>query len=231
LNGLELTNFRALTFDCYGTLIDWESGILAALAPVRNRSELECSDDEVLEEYGRLESGAQKGRYRRYREVLCDVTRGMAGFLEVGPGQYDENALAESIADWKPFPDTVEALRRLKESFKLAIVSNIDDDLFLFSAGQLAVEFDHVITAEQVRSYKPSHDNFIRAIERIGLPREQILHVAQSLYHDIAPANELGLANVWVNRRQDRPGFGATHPADARPTLEVPDLAALARLV
>jgi 2-haloacid dehalogenase len=125
----------------------------------------------------------------------------------------------------------VEALKYLKERYKLAVISNIDDDLFAHSARHLGVPFDWVITAEQVESYKPSLNNFEKAIEIIGAPRGEILHVAQSLYHDIAPAKELGLANVWVNRRHNLKGYGATYPADAVPDLEVPDLATLAMKV
>ena len=160
--------------------------------------------------------------------LLREVMRNIAGHFQVTLDEYDEDTLATSIMYWKPFPDTVESLRYLKEHYKLAVISNIDDDLFAHSARHLSVPFDWVITAEQVESYKPSLNNFERAIERIGLPPEKILHVAQSLYHDIVPANELGLTNVWVNRRHNRKGHGATFPAHAEPTLEVPDLATLA---
>jgi 2-haloacid dehalogenase len=227
---LDITRFEALTFDCYGTLIDWESGILDALAPLRRESAREVADDRLLERYALAESRAQTGGYKRYRDVLAEVTRDVAAFLGVEAAA-TEGMLADSIANWKPFPDTVAALTRLNERFRLSIISNIDDDLFTLSAKWLEVAFEHVVTAEQVGSYKPSHNNFLRAIDRIGLPKQKILHVAQSLYHDIVPANELGLKNVWVNRRGNRPGHGATRPATATPTLEVPDLASLASLI
>jgi 2-haloacid dehalogenase len=227
----ELTRYKALTFDCYGTLIDWESGILQALAPLRRAAERQFSDNDVLERYARAESRVQAREYKRYRAVLKEVALEMAEFLKVGPGPRDDNAIADSIGTWEPFPDTVDALGTLGNHYRLAIVSNIDDELFELSAKHLEVPFDFVITSEQVGSYKPSHNNFNRAVERTGLPKDRILHVAQSLYHDIKPASEIGLATVWVNRRKGRAGSGATHPAEATPTLEVPDLATLARLV
>lgn len=225
---LDLKKFEVLTFDCYGTLIDWETGILNALARFRKEAHLPESDEDLLELYALFESAAQQGEYRTYREILREVMRNIAGHFQVTLDKYDEDTLATSIMYWKPFPDTVESLRYLKEHYKLAVISNIDDDLFAHSARHLSVPFDRVITAERVESYKPSLNNFVRAIELIGLPPEKILHVAQSLFHDIVPANELGLANVWVNRRHDRYGHGATFPAHAEPTMEVPDLATLA---
>jgi 2-haloacid dehalogenase len=226
----DLKKFKVLTFDCYGTLIDWESGILEALEQLRSKSERMLSDEQILEQYALVESNGQAGVYKRYREVLRNVATEMASFLGVDVDPQENDMLANSIEHWMPFPDTIDALRHLKTRFQLAIVSNIDDDLFAHSARHLEVPFDLVVTAEQVQSYKPSHNNFLRAIERIGVPRDEILHVAQSLYHDIKPANELGLANVWINRRGDKHGFGATQPAEATPSLEVPDLATLAAL-
>jgi 2-haloacid dehalogenase len=228
---VEFKSFKVLTFDCYGTLIDWESGILDALRPLRSVSDRALTDETVLEKYAAIESRVQAGEYQLYKEVLGNVFCEMAGFLEVPQGSYDESTLVSSIQHWNPFPDTVDALRLLKKRFELAILSNIDDDLFAHSARKLEVPFDHVITAEQARSYKPSYNNFKMAIDRIGRDKSEILHVAQSLFHDIKPANELGFANVWVNRRGGKPGAGATYPADAIPGLEVPDLISLARLV
>lgn len=228
---MELKSFTVITFDCYGTLIDWESGILEALQPLRTLSGRTIADDGILEQYARIESRVQAGEYRSYREVLGIVLGEMAEFLGLNPGSYEENALSKSIERWKPFPDTVDALRRLKKRFELAIVSNIDDNLFAHSARWLEVPFDHVITAEQTKSYKPSLYNFLFAIDRIGRDKNEILHVAQSLFHDIKPANELGIANVWVNRRKGKQGAGATFPVDTKPGLEVPDLISLARAV
>jgi 2-haloacid dehalogenase len=225
---LDLTKFKALTFDCYGTLIDWESGILETLSPFRAEAQRKPTDEEILEFYAQAESKEQAGGYKPYRDVLANVMKAVASYLGIEIDEHETGLLSRSIAYWKPFPDTVESLERLARRYRLVIVSNIDDDLFRFSAAHLQVPFDDVVTAEQVGAYKPSHKNFHTAIERIGLPKEEILHVAQSLFHDIKPANELGIANVWVNRRRGREGFGATHPADATPTMEVPDLATLA---
>jgi len=149
----------------------------------------------------------------------------VAGFT---PSEAELATFSQSVKDWPAFPDSARALGALKTKYQLAIISNIDDDLFAYSAQRLQVPFDWVITARQARSYKPSLNNFRVAFERMGVPQNRILHVAQSLFHDIAPAKALGLATVWVNRRHDKAGFGATPPAEARPDLEVPDLQTLA---
>jgi 2-haloacid dehalogenase len=131
------------------------------------------------------------------------------------------------LRDWQPFPDTVEALQTLKERYKLAIISNVDDGLFALTACHLQVEFDWIITAEQAGTYKPSPNNFALALERIGMAPEKVVHVAESLFHDHVPAKKLGLSTVWVHRRANKGGFGATPPANAEPDLEVPDLKSL----
>jgi 2-haloacid dehalogenase len=225
---LDLRNFDVITFDCYGTLIDWESGILAALAPLREVAAATVEDDALLKSYALLESALQEGEYQRYRDVLRGVMRGLATRYSVPESSVNLEALAESIPAWQPFPDTVEALQRLRSHYKIGIISNIDVDLFAGTARHLNAEIDHLVTAEQVGSYKPSHQNFQAALELIGLPKERLLHAAQSRFHDIAPARELGIANVWVNRRSGRGGAGATAPSAARPDLEVPDLKTLA---
>ncbi|MCI0355676.1 MAG: haloacid dehalogenase type II [Acidobacteria bacterium] len=224
---LDFARFQALTFDCYGTLINWETGILDVLRPLLAAHGKQPSDAEILDLYAELEPEVQSREYLRYREVLRRVVHGFGlrlGF-QVSPAEAD--SLPDSLKDWEPFADTVPALRRLKQRYKLAVISNIDDDLFALTAKHLEVNFDHVITAQQCRSYKPSLNNFRRAMARMDLRPERILHVAQSLFHDVAPARSLGLASVWVNRR----GLSATRPADARPDLEVPDLKTLADLV
>lgn len=225
-----LDQYSHLMFDCYGTLIDWERGILAAIRPVLARHGVEQSDDAILELFGELEAAAEAATYERYSAVL---TTTLAGFAErlgftLEPGEAD--ALARSVPDWPPFPDTVEALAALGRHYRLVILSNIDDALFAASARHLKADFADVITAQQVGSYKPNPNNFRYALEKLGVPAGEILHVAQSLFHDIVPAKEVGLATVWVNRRHDRPGSGATPPAEALPDLEVPSLATLADL-
>lgn len=227
----DLDQYTHLMFDCYGTLIDWERGILAALRPVLARHGVERSDDQLLELYGELEAAAEAATYQRYSVVLTTVLAGIADRLgfTLEPGA--EDALARSVADWPPFPDTVAGLAILARHYKLVILSNIDDELFARSARHLKTDFADVITAQQVGSYKPNPNNFRYALQKLGVPSGDILHVAQSLFHDIVPAKEVGLAAVWVNRRHDRPGFGATPPANARPDREVPDLRTLAAQV
>ena len=228
---LDFRKFKVLTFDCYGTLIDWESGILRAVRNVLKNHQLELDDQSILEAYARAEAKIEAGAYEPYKRVLRRVMAAMSAELLVEPSEEERDALARSVRDWKPFSDTVDALKRLKERYSLAIISNIDDDLFQYSAEYLEVPFDWVITAQQAESYKPSHNNFQMAFGRMGFPKEEILHVAQSIYHDIVPARQLGVSTVWVNRRATRDGWGATPPADGRPDLEVPDLESLAEMI
>lgn len=227
----DFDRFTYLTFDCYGTLIDWERGILAALRPVLDRHGMTIADDAALALYGELESAAERGPYRPYRAVLAAVMDGFGERLGFAPTDAERAALAASVGDWPPFEDSVAALRALAGRFRLVILSNIDDDLFALSTRHLAVPFAAVVTAQQVGAYKPDPRNFRALLARLDTAPDRVLHVAQSLFHDIAPAHALGLTTVWVNRRHDRPGSGATPPATARPDLEVPDLRTLARLV
>lgn len=235
---LDPSRYQVLTFDCYGTLIDWERGILDALHSLIARHGLEPpEDDELLALYAELEPAAQAGDYRPYREVLADVTRGFAEALDLRLAPGEEGALADSIADWPAFRDTPKALARLAERYDLAILSNIDRDLFEHTrprlVGDFGFDFAAVITAEDTRSYKPAIGHFWRAIEALGVPGARILHVAQSLYHDVVPAQSMGISTVWVNRRHGREGGGATPfieaAQDVEPDLEVPDLRTLAR--
>ncbi len=228
---LDFRRFEVITFDCYGTLIDWETGILNALRPLRDGAQLRASDNEMLEAYGLLESALEAGEYTRYRDVLRGVMRGLAQRFAAKADKVDFEALANSLGQWPAFPDTVDSLRRLKKHYKLAILSNTDDELFAQTARVLQVPFDFVITAEQVGAYKPSHRNFVHAHRIIGVPKEKWLHAAQSRFHDIAPARALGIANVWVNRRHDKDGEGATALSSAEPDLTVADLKTLADLV
>ena len=221
---LDFKPFSALTFDCYGTLIDWETGMLGALRPLAAAHAKEISDTQMLALYGELESEVEEERYRKYRDVLREVVRRMGARLGFDATEAEMDSLPDSLKRWPPFPDTVAALRRLKSRYKLAIISNTDDALFAETAKLLQVPFDQVITAEQAGAYKPSHKNFQMAIERLKLPKEKILHVGQSRHHDIAPARELGLKCVLVTRR----GRGAVVANAAQPDLEVPDLKSLA---
>jgi 2-haloacid dehalogenase len=225
---LPFEDFAVLTFDCYGTLIDWETGIWDALRPIFSARQLTPSPQRTLELYGDLESAAERGEYREYRSVLRTVLEGLCARLGFTPTTEELAGFSNSVRNWPAFPDSALALQSLQKKYRLAIISNIDDDLFAFSAQRLRVKFDWVITAQQAKSYKPSLNNFRVAFDRIGLPQNKILHVAQSLFHDIAPANALGLSTVWVNRRQNKEGAGATPAAHARPDLVIPDLRSLA---
>ncbi|MDZ7960084.1 MAG: haloacid dehalogenase type II [Aulosira sp. DedQUE10] len=227
---INFDQYKVLTFDCYGTLIDWESGILAALKPILSTHRHHLDDEQILQLFAEFEAEIQKGEYITYKEVLRKVVQRFGEQFGFEPSDEELYALSASIKHWLPFPDTIEALKSLKKQFKLAIISNVDDNLFAYSAQHLAVEFDWIITAEQVKSYKPSLNNFRAAIEKIGLPIEQILHVACSVYHDIVPAKSLGISTVWVNRRASKAGVGANLPVVAKPDLEVPNLQTLAAL-
>ena len=227
---LDFTRFHILTFDCYGTLIDWESGIFGALRPILAAHKKTLSDSALLKLYSELEATAEGREFRPYREILQSVVYGFGKRLEFTPSPAELASLPDSLATWQPFPDTVAALRKLKSRYQLAIISNVDDDLFANTAKKLEVKFDHVITAQQARAYKPSLKIFKLAQERTGILPEQWLHVAQSVYHDVVPAKSLGITTVWVNRASSRPGAGASKSASANPDLEVPDLQALAEL-
>ncbi len=227
---LDFTRFKILSFDCYGTMIDWETGIFSALRPILVAHGKKITDSAVLELYSELEAFAEQGEYLSYRDVLQSVVRGFGKRLEFSPTADEVQSLPDSVANWRPFPDTVEALRKLKKRFQLAVISNIDDDLFAATAPKLGVVFDHVITAQQARCYKPGMKVFERAEKQIGLPREQWLHVGQSIYHDVIPARSLGIASVWVNRASPRAGVGAVVAAKGHPDVEVQDLRTLATL-
>jgi 2-haloacid dehalogenase len=228
---LDFDRFEIVTFDCYGTLIDWEAGILAAMRPVLENHAVTADDDKILEQFARAEAKQEQDEYHSYELVLRMVAAELSLRLGFDATPDEVMSLPRSIGRWKPFPDTVAALRKLKSRYKLAIISNIDDRLFEATARALEVPFDWVITAQQVGAYKPSARVFECALEQFGIDRKKILHVAQSLYHDIVPAKSLGIATVWVNRRKGRKGSGATHPAVEQPDVEVTDLASLVRLI
>ncbi len=230
---LDFSGFDVLTFDCYGTLIDWETGILAALRAILEPHGIDIRDADdasLLERYARHEAAIEAGPYQRYRAVLEQACAGVCAELGVEPTADELAGFAGSVGDWPAFPDSAEALARLHTRFALAVITNCDDDLFAPSQRRLGTAFDFVVTAQQVGAYKPSHRNFEVAFERLDRPRDRILHVAQSLFHDHVPARQLGLSTVWINRRHDRPGGGATPPADASPDLITPDMATFAAL-
>ena len=216
-----------ISFDCYGTLVDWESGITAAVEEVLERHGARRSRAEILALYSEIEPTLQTAQmYLPYRQVLHEVMAAIATQVGFECTDADLDCLARSLPEWPIFPDVAGTLSALKTRYKLAVISNVDDDLFAGTAAALNVDFDAVVTGEQAGSYKPSLHNFRMAQERMAVRKDAWLHVAESLYHDIAPANQLGIRCVWVDRA-DR--GGGTRRTDAVPDLVVPDLTALAR--
>jgi 2-haloacid dehalogenase len=224
---MDFDSFEAITFDCYGTLIDWETGMLGVLRPLLAKHGIHASDDQMLAAYGELEPAIQAAGYLRYRLVLAEVVRRMGRHFGFSATEDEASSLADSLPGWTPFPDTVEGLRALKSKYRVGIISNTDDDLFAGTAKHLKVEFDWVITAEQARAYKPERAIFELALARIGQPAEKILHVGQSIYHDVVPAKAMGMGTVLVTRR----GFGATKRVSSQPDEVVPDVKTLAQRV
>jgi 2-haloacid dehalogenase len=228
---LDYGAFDALTFDCYGTLIDWEAGLLSALRTALDKHGVDdgrTPDDALLERYAAAEAGLESGPYLTYREILSRSLVEVAGAFGVRPSPAEIREFGGSVADWPAFPDSAAALARLKSRFRLGVLTNCDDDLFAASNRRLGVDFDWIVTAQQARGYKPRPENFELLLERMALPRERVLHVAQSLFHDHVPAKAIGLSTVWIDRRHDRPGSGATPPAEAAPDATFPDMASFA---
>ncbi|MGT2509571.1 haloacid dehalogenase type II [Cupriavidus basilensis] len=220
-----------LTLDVYGTLIDWERGISEALIPIVRRRGIESSDEEMLERYARHEAALEAGPYMTYREILEEALRRISADLGFTPTEYELESFSHSVADWPAFPDSREALVALQKRFRLAVITNGDDEFFSLSNKRLQIDFDFVVTSQQARSYKPSLNNFHVALGRIGVPRSDILHVAQSLYHDHVPARSLGLQTVWINRRRGKPGFGAVPQAQSVTDAEFNDMRSFAAAI
>jgi 2-haloacid dehalogenase len=228
---LDFSRFRLITFDCYGTLIDWETGILGALRPILSSRNIRVDDAELLRLYGDFEFEAESGEFRSYREVLQQVVRRFGKQFDFAPDPAEQSSLPNSIGHWQPFPDTVAALHHLKSKLKVGIISNIDDDLFATTRSKLQVAFDAVTTAGEASAYKPSRRIFEAAEKKLGVARSEWLHAGQSVFHDVVPAKDLGIAAVWVNRPSRRPNAGAAKQSLAKPTLEVKSLQELASLV
>lgn len=228
---MDFQSIRLITFDCYGTLIDWETGMLSGLRKLFSSSRQGIADNQILELYGEVEAELESGPYIPYRQVLSQTVQEMGRRCNIGVSKEAAMRFAQSLTEWDPFPDTVASLQALARKYRLGIISNIDDDLFAGTRKKLLVDLDPIVTAQQVQSYKPSLKNFQEAIKRSGLNKEQILHAGQSVYHDIVPSSFLGLANVWVNRHSARPGSGAAKPAVAQPSAEVHSLAELVGLL
>ena len=227
---IDPTAFDVLTFDCYGTLIDWETGLLTALRAQLGDAVAGVGDDELLEEYAGIEHAAQVP-YQPYRDVLAQALAEVGRRHGVAPDERQCAAFAASVPDWPAFPDSSQALARLQTRYRLMPITNCDDDLFAGSAARLGITFDDVVTAQEAGAYKPDERPFRIALERAGVPQDRVLHVAQSLWHDHVTAQRLGLTSVWINRRAGRGGGGATPPAEASPDLELPDMRSLADLL
>lgn len=212
---MKLTDFTTLSFDCYGTLIDWETGIVNGLQPLAARSGKGLDREQILEVFGRHESPQQTlTPGAMYPVILGAVYDRIAKEWELEPIAAEREHFATSVKDWPAFPDSAEALRYLKKHYKLVILSNIDRTEFKFSEAKLGVEFDHIVTAQDVGSYKPNPNNFTYMIDllaKAGIEKKDILHTAESLYHDHVPGKEAGLAGAWIHRRHGKEGFGATH--------------------
>ena len=219
---MHLTQFKALSFDCYGTLIDWEAGLTRALEPLRSQAGV--SQDEMLEAYGDLEHEVEEERPgARYSDLLAIVHARLAERFGVPADEDAAHAFGQSVGDWPAFPDSPDALRYLKRHFELIILSNVDRASFARSNERLGVEFDRVFTAEEIGSYKPDLRNFEYLLERLGengLEKSDLLHVAQSLFHDHAPANRFGIASAWIDRRHEKQGGGATKLPDPMPHFD-----------
>jgi len=211
---VDLTRYRALSFDCYGTLIDWEAGIAAVLGPWARAAGLDLDDERLLEAYAGNEAAVERDRpAARYPEVLATAFRRTGEALGRTVDDDWARRLGNSVPDWPAFPDSAAALASLAAHYRLIIVSNVHRDGFAASNRRLRGRFAAVITAEDVGAYKPAANHFqalFRTIEDLGIAPGELLHVAQSLFHDHVPARRVGLATVWVNRRHDRLGWGAT---------------------
>lgn len=222
MNNLEeiLPRIKTLTFDCYGTLVDWHAGLNASLTRVLGDAVTDQTDS-LYSHYVIEEARLEADQYRPYREILAEAAERVAGQMGVILDPSQAARLGDMVPDWPPFPDTVEALRRLKERFRLGVLSNVDRDIFAQTAQRLGVQFDFVITAEDVQAYKPAHAHFEHMLGNYA-DKESVLHVAQSLYHDGGPAGELGLAFVWINRYKEE------NATTVKPAGTFADLASLA---
>lgn len=211
---MNIHNFKVLTFDCYGTLIDWETGMVNALAPLTEKLSGRLTRNAILEAHARHESSQQlQTPQKRYREILAIVYKRLAEEWGVSASWAECVAYGNSIQHWPAFPDTADALRYLKQHYKLVILSNVDNESFAESNKKLGVEFDAIYTAEDIGSYKPAAANFdylLSMLKSRGYEKADILHTAESMFHDHAPANQFGLASCWIYRRHAQEGFGAT---------------------
>jgi 2-haloacid dehalogenase len=231
---VDFSDYEALSFDCYGTLIDWEAGLAAVLVPWAKRSGLALGDEQLLTAYSAHEMAAETEHPGDlYPDILARSFRGLGAELGAEVTDGDATALATSVPDWPAFADSAQALALLSQRAKLIILSNVDRASFAASNARLGVDFAAVLTAQDIGSYKPSPRNFAALMteaRQLGIGEGRLLHIAQSLFHDHVPAKQAGLPTVWINRRHDRPGWGATPApaADVRPNAEFGSMAAFA---
>lgn len=221
---MKLTDFKALTFDCYGTLIDWETGMVDGLEPLTSRLAGGLTRNQILEAHARHEASQQLWTpAMRYRDLLAIVYKRLAEEWELSVTNAECATYGLSVKKWPAFPDSVEALHYLKQYYKLVVLSNIDNESFSDSNERLKVEFDAIYTAEDVGAYKPSDRNFDYMLDKmtsLGIEKRDILHTAESMFHDHRPANRHGLASCWIYRRHDQDGFGATMNPGEMPSYE-----------
>jgi 2-haloacid dehalogenase len=219
---MQLSDFDALSFDCYGTLIDWEAGISAVLGPWASAHGVAASSEALLERYAQIEAREEAAHPTAlYPDILDAAVRSLGSSFGIDVSSVDAERFATSVGDWPAFPDSPAALRALSQQYKLVILSNVDRASFAMSNARLGVEFDAIITAQDVGSYKPTLNNFevlVKRVRAMGVEEGRLLHVAQSLFHDHVPAQTLGLRTVWIDRRGARYGWGATPPPLAAPT-------------
>jgi 2-haloacid dehalogenase len=213
---MRLADFKVLSFDCYGTLVDWETGILAALHPLAGRAGIALDNDTLLAKFAAHESAQQAATPDMpYVELLSRVHARLASAWGVADDPAEDARFGASVGDWPAFPDTVAALTRLQKRYRLVILSNVDRGSFHATQQRLGVTFDAIYTAQDIGSYKPDSRNFAYLLDRLaedGLQKSDLLHVAQSLFHDHAPANAMGIASAWIDRRHGATGWGATVP-------------------
>jgi 2-haloalkanoic acid dehalogenase type II len=223
MTAMRLSDFKALTFDCYGTLIDWEAGILNELKPWAEKNGLEFTDDQSLEAFAEIESATQHDNPAMiYRDILAQVHRRLAKKWGVNADEAAAKEFGESVPRWPAFPDSAEALAYLKQHYTLVVLSNVHNDGIAASAAKLGNPFHHVFTAEMIGSYKPSLQNFEYMLDNmngLGIAKDKILHTAQSLFHDHKPANEVGLTSAWIDRRAGKQGQGATRKLPNQPKV------------
>jgi 2-haloacid dehalogenase len=234
---LDFRAFEALSFDCYGTLIDWESGMLPVLERWANRNDVAARGDELLGAFAEAENRLEAEHPEMlYPDILRHVLAAMSERFGVPRDPAPEDELAQSIGDWPAFTDTADALRSLKKHYQLIILSNVDRASFARTNQKLGVKFDLIITAQDVKSYKPNPENFrtlLASLSEMDITKDRLIHVAQSLYHDHVPAKRFALSTIWINRRSEKPGHGATVPPNSpvQPDAEYASMKAFAAAV